>query len=204
MKKKVMNIIEAILQAVALFLWFSSDLFKYVQEKHYTDSYKLINGSSGIIRFSDIFEGSPMMVGITIFLIICSIIMCLISAMQKSTKKDSALHAALPIINIVLFIFFCNESAARDTFESSSLITFTALPVLDTILLLLFAAIVVGFVKRSRLIVPRTKETLQAVSSAVPTSQSNADELKKYKDLLDQGVITQEEFDAKKKQLLGL
>lgn len=33
---------------------------------------------------------------------------------------------------------------------------------------------------------------------------SNADKLKKYKDLLDSGVITQEEFDAKKKQLLGL
>ena len=34
--------------------------------------------------------------------------------------------------------------------------------------------------------------------------QSNADELKKYKDLLDSGVLSQEEFDAKKKQLLGL
>ncbi len=33
---------------------------------------------------------------------------------------------------------------------------------------------------------------------------SAADELKKFKDLLDMGVITQEEFDAKKKQLLGL
>lgn len=33
---------------------------------------------------------------------------------------------------------------------------------------------------------------------------SAADELKKYKELLDSGVITQEEFDAKKKQLLGL
>ncbi|MEE0956611.1 MAG: SHOCT domain-containing protein [Ruminococcus sp.] len=33
---------------------------------------------------------------------------------------------------------------------------------------------------------------------------SSADELKKFKDLLDTGVITQEEFDAKKKQLLGL
>lgn len=30
------------------------------------------------------------------------------------------------------------------------------------------------------------------------------DELKKYKDLMDSGVITQEEFEAKKKQLLGL
>ena len=34
--------------------------------------------------------------------------------------------------------------------------------------------------------------------------QSNADELKKFKDLLDSGIITQEEFDEKKKQLLGL
>lgn len=31
---------------------------------------------------------------------------------------------------------------------------------------------------------------------------SNADELKKYKELLDMGVITQEEFNAKKRQLL--
>ena len=36
------------------------------------------------------------------------------------------------------------------------------------------------------------------------TAVSNAEELKKYKELLDGGVITQEEFDAKKKQLLGL
>ena len=33
---------------------------------------------------------------------------------------------------------------------------------------------------------------------------STPDELKKYTDLLDSGIITQEELDAKKKQLLGL
>lgn len=36
------------------------------------------------------------------------------------------------------------------------------------------------------------------------TTLSTTDELKKYKELLDMGIITQEEFDAKKKQLLGL
>lgn len=35
-------------------------------------------------------------------------------------------------------------------------------------------------------------------------SESSAEQLKSFKDLLDSGVITQEEFDAKKKQLLGL
>ena len=34
--------------------------------------------------------------------------------------------------------------------------------------------------------------------------QSQAEELKKYKELLDMGVLSTEEFDAKKKQLLGL
>lgn len=35
-------------------------------------------------------------------------------------------------------------------------------------------------------------------------SLSNADEIRKYKRLLDDGIITQEEFDTKKKELLGL
>ncbi len=44
-----------------------------------------------------------------------------------------------------------------------------------------------------------------AANVAVPVpATSNADELKKYKELMDCGAISQEEFDAKKKQLLGL
>ena len=42
------------------------------------------------------------------------------------------------------------------------------------------------------------------ITTNVTAPQSNANELKQFKDLLDSGVITQEEFDAKKKQLLGL
>lgn len=40
--------------------------------------------------------------------------------------------------------------------------------------------------------------------TAYTQTSSNADELKKFKDLLDSGAITQAEFDEKKKQLLGL
>ena len=36
------------------------------------------------------------------------------------------------------------------------------------------------------------------------TIHSNADELKKYKELFDDGIISQEEFEVKKKQLLNL
>lgn len=46
--------------------------------------------------------------------------------------------------------------------------------------------------------------TVQNVPQKAATTLGTADELKTYKELLDSGVITQEEFDAKKKQLLGL
>ena len=42
------------------------------------------------------------------------------------------------------------------------------------------------------------------VDKELDKSLSNADELKKYADLRDQGIITEEEFQAKKKKLLDL
>lgn len=44
----------------------------------------------------------------------------------------------------------------------------------------------------------------QKAADVKETKIDTADELKKFKELLDSGVITQEEFDTKKKQLLGL
>ena len=56
----------------------------------------------------------------------------------------------------------------------------------------------------SKLLVERQSKPAASATITQEIPQSNADELKKYKDLLDSGVISQEEFDAKKKQLLGL
>ena len=62
----------------------------------------------------------------------------------------------------------------------------------------------------------KTEEVYQLINKLIAERQSNTesapvvndisvpDELKKYKELADTGVITQEEFEAKKKQLLGL
>lgn len=48
----------------------------------------------------------------------------------------------------------------------------------------------------------RAKAPAQVVHQVAATS--DADELRKFKALLDEGIITQEEFDAKKKQILGI
>lgn len=55
----------------------------------------------------------------------------------------------------------------------------------------------------SKLLISRQQEKNNTVTN-ITQSHSEADEIKKYKDLLDSGIISQEEFDAKKKQLLGL
>ncbi|MBQ3055506.1 MAG: SHOCT domain-containing protein [Oscillospiraceae bacterium] len=60
------------------------------------------------------------------------------------------------------------------------------------------AEIVVAYIK------DRIEEIKNAPVGGAIQQLSPADELKKHKELLDLGIITQEEFDAKKKQLLGL
>ena len=54
------------------------------------------------------------------------------------------------------------------------------------------------------LLIERQGNQQKTVENHPQLPQDNTAELKKYKELLDEGVITQEEFDAKKKQLLGL
>lgn len=54
------------------------------------------------------------------------------------------------------------------------------------------------------LIIERRNTKSQDNKSNEQNNISHADELKKYKALLDSGIITQEEFNAKKKQILGL
>ena len=50
----------------------------------------------------------------------------------------------------------------------------------------------------------KDREEIKQPSNTVISENSPFEEIKKYKELLDMGIITQEEFDAKKKQLLGL
>lgn len=47
-------------------------------------------------------------------------------------------------------------------------------------------------------------ESLQNESSQPAAQSSGADELLKFKELLDAGVISKEEFETKKKQILGV
>lgn len=67
----------------------------------------------------------------------------------------------------------------------------------------------VMFTKKDNELVNQIKSKIEELMSQQRTGYkidqlSPADEIKKYKELLDDGIITQEEFEQKKKQLLGL
>ncbi|WP_285110379.1 PH domain-containing protein [Pediococcus sp. AC40] len=65
------------------------------------------------------------------------------------------------------------------------------------------APIMVNKIKESS---EKYKESLHTLSSNISstTPLDGPDQIKKYKELLDEGIITQEEFNAKKKQILEL
>lgn len=60
------------------------------------------------------------------------------------------------------------------------------------------AEVIVAYIRK------KIEEIKNAPAGGVVQQLSPAEELKKFKGLLDMGIISQEEFDAKKKQLLGL
>ena len=45
---------------------------------------------------------------------------------------------------------------------------------------------------------------MDSKESEISSTSNIKDELKKFKEILDDGLITQDDFDAKKKELLGL
>ena len=159
------------------------------------------------------------------FIYLVNIGLCIASMLTKSKKKDPAIHVVFPIFSFFGLIYFVSinafglptESVIKNNFGSqeffdqavaSGLVTSYKNTLDDfsmLFLLLFFFYIVLCFIKRARFIVGLEDEKNIVVQTTHPQNESHgADELKKYKELLDTGVITQEEFDAKKKQLLGL
>ena len=196
-KKKLFNLIELIVQALLLVSTFAiqSVEMKY----HYSSSYNsTTNGVAKMSLFTyGITESNPM-VYIAIGLMLFNIILCLVSIFGNATDKDGKIHLAIPFANL----FFCGWSLSVNSAVGYDSLSVN--PIFKIFgFICLIAIIVLAIVKRTTLVVPKEEKQPQQVINNIQET-SNADELKKYKDLLDSGVITQEEFDQKKKQLLGL
>lgn len=203
-KKRVMNIISAVLQTVALLLFVFCPYAKYTIAPNFkitNPDIIFLTTDNGTLDFMDFFScGGMKIYGIlgAAFLLL-GVVMCVISAIRNDYRRDGFSHVLVSVISFLIVacgIFLLIERVS--TVVNTGVINGFAW---KSIFSLIGVSFVINLVKRSNLIVP-AKSRKPAV--VVQKSNSNADELKKYKELLDSGVISQEEFDAKKKQLLGL
>ncbi len=191
-KKKIVNLIELIIQIIFLV---STCTVQSIIMTGETSSSTL---SSTISVWTYTLTESNPFAYIAFALMLINVILCLVSIFGNSTDKDSKLHVAIPIANI----FFTGWIlvVVEGTVSGWLIEVNSAYKVFGIICLLAIAFLSIA--KRGNRIAPKENQSQQVINNI--QEASNADELKKFKDLLDSGVITQEEFDAKKKQLLDL
>lgn len=191
MKKRIANGVQLVLMLVSfVLLWVPCVKLQYVD---------LIRDMPIDASMVDImkYQGTVYSV-FAVFAI--TAILCIISIIVKPEHKDGKIHV---ILSIVLFFFatmsIVNEGSAVG---EEWMVVESKFPTY-LYLACLVGAIVVSIAKRSTIItgLPSKKEKVVINNNQTTT---NADELKKYKDLLDSGAITQEEFDKKKNHLLNL
>ena len=186
MKKRIANGIELFfILAAYIMLWIPNDVIN-APHKYQVDVVSIFSLiPESVMRFET-------------FLFAVNAILCIISIIVKPEHKDGKTHV---IMAIILFMFTWYNGHSGVTIQSIE-IGATSFPC-TLYLFCLVAIVVISIAKRSTIItgIPSKKE--KTVINNIQDA-SNADELKKYKDLLESGAITQEEFDAKKKQLLGL
>lgn len=118
----------------------------------------------------------------------------------KKVKKIGIAEIIFIILNIILtLVYMINGFNAKGVIQNFSPLyevsTFAFIPFIIVAILSVMYFIVVFFVKNNY---GANKKILKSEGINV------ADELVKYKQLLDDGVISQEEYEAKKKELLSL
>lgn len=184
-KKKLVNLIELIVQALLLVSTFAIQSIEIVSH-----SYNSTTVSKMSVVGYAVISGAMFLVFIPIIIMFVNTVLCSVSVFGNSTDKDGKIHIALPIANLIYGLWIINAISAdvNSAYKAFWIICLIIISVL-------------AILKRTSFVIPKEDNTSQQV---IIQETSNADELKKYKDLLDSGVITQEEFDEKKKQLLGL
>ena len=127
---------------------------------------------------------------ITLFLLVASFV-CLFSALLEKRNILSKLSAWLPLASFVSLLAFVGGCSQID-YENYAGYRYQ-IGRLGSIL------VIISVVSAVLSLVVKYAKLDDAPAKKVPVGQtSKADEIKKYKDLLDSGIITQEEFEAKK------
>ena len=206
MKIKSKNIIQVILQGLSLLLLFLP--FVYTE-----GVYTKISGSMGhyqmknetLISFIDKLIELEYGRFLGVLVVICMVALMAILIAQVAKRDHFQVVSAGSLVSLLLFFFYsvaCTEEPRDSGWGPSYVCEYLVSFGFILIMALQVALTIIALISNSR--IKQNGIIEEEKPQYIQNNNSNADELSKYKDLLDRGVITQEEFDAKKKQLLGL
>ena len=153
------------------------------------------------------FEPSDAAATFLIIVFWAGILLFIISSSVYSTSRTAELYYELVVTDNRVYgkIFKNRVDLPLDSITSTSYVGFDGISIFTPSGKIIFRWLKnrdAVYNEISKLI--RERQETKNATVITQKSNSNADELKKYKDLLDSGAITQEEFDLKKEQLLGL
>jgi len=218
MTTKTKNLILIILATVILALLFIPGFYiqkLWVCDYHVTPSgfvfygYTASSSNEEIVSFIDTYRTFNDVKDTYLILttaILLSVIACIVLYIVQYVVKGKSnwiIAAFAPTIPLVLLCIYtpimniCCEQKQNEMAYPEYEISVLFYIVLIILAGLVAMSVISYFTTRKN----GTKERI-TVDAVTPVSAPK--ELEEYKALLDQGIITQEEFDAKKKQLLGL
>ncbi len=200
MQRKILNLLEIVLTIILLIFLCTATYTNISYNPEFTwaieKEFNIGNYTYLDYALSVDFKYLSLPLFLMIFINFISTIVSLFSKTEKISKIHTLVDSLLPIFTVIvgLMAFRCiGVGAAGYTGTPSP--TFRIIAILMLILIAILGVLKAKFFKQN---------TATTIINETQVEISNADELKKYKDLLDSGVITQEEFDSKKEQLLGL
>lgn len=194
MSTKKINLAELICQAIAIVLLFIPGIFNWehwntvdwgVSELSLRMPITFIHTASNTNAFLGYLTAAIMFINLALLILFIY---------KDIPHKVEKFYRILPTASIILMVVFALLAGIQDDYGYCATVNW--LFYVD--MLFLAATTVLAFMRYSS----KVKKEIPAKVTIVPAS--NADELAKYKELFDGGVITQEEFEAKKGQLLDL
>ena len=204
-KRKALNVISVITQ-LAQIIYFCAVPFLRIQVDSYYNTPNPIFDPHRIYSMLQMVLIAPEGKFLALIaLMIFNLVLCIIAISSKKTKKDGIIHTVTPIIMLVINVLCFGEGfIAIYDYNTTMMAPFDIIYWVFNV-----ALIILAIAKRSANVVgeeePKVEKAVveQTVVEQKVVETTSADEIKKYKELLDMGAITQEEFDEKKKALLN-
>lgn len=190
MTKRSLSIVSLLIQTVSIILIFSLDSF--------------YNGWGSGFKYFEYFsdlDDDLIPIGVCfVFLVFLNIVFSIVGIFKQNAALDSKKFLILPVLEIAIYVisYICAYNVSCRPYYNvlvNNRAGFSYIFYVE-IIIMLFNLLVEALKRFTNIPYCKFSEHKKTASSA--------DELKKFKELFDSGAITQEEFDAKKKQLLGL